>query len=264
MKEVAMTTVMVGALVVLGSVLLALAGLVLVHRLVPAQYREPSNFVAGLIYMPIGGLYGILICFAAFLVWSQFNAADATTEREASELAAIYWHAEKLPESERQQVQGFARSYAQIVIEEEWPLMEQGKDSSNAWDMVDNLRRSIDGFEPNTSLEQNLHAQEVAQIDEMLKDRRLRLLQSRQGMPPILWVILLTGIIVLVGFTYLFGMKNFRAHMLMVAILTAVLVGTTFSIREIEYPFSHDTQVKPSAFELVLNRFQADANRNYR
>ena len=74
-----MTTVIVGALVVFGSVLLALAGLVLVHRLVPAQHREPSNVVAGLIYMPIGGLYGILICFAAFLVWQQFNVADATT-----------------------------------------------------------------------------------------------------------------------------------------------------------------------------------------
>src|SRR5947209_15585969 len=179
-----MTTVIVGVLVVFGSVLLALAGLVLVHLLVPTPHREPSNFVAGLIYMPIGGLYGILMCFAAFLVWQQFNTGHTTTERQASALAAIYW-----------------------------PLMGEGQESSHAWDIVDELRRSIDGFEPSTPTEQTLHTQEVTLIDDMMNDRRLRLLQSREGMPPSRWVILVSGIVVLVGFSYFYGMKNFRVRM---------------------------------------------------
>ena len=85
-------------------------------------------------------------------------------------------------------------------------------------------------------------------------------MSGRIPVPPILWIILISGTPVLIGFSYLFGMKNFRAHMLMVATLTAVLVSFLFSIKEIDYPFTGDVQAPPSAFELVLNRFQADAN----
>ena len=81
--------------------LLALAGLFVARRLVPAAHLESSNVVAGAIYMPLSGLFGILIAFTAFLVWQQYNTAHVTAEREASQLAAIYWHAEGFPESER-------------------------------------------------------------------------------------------------------------------------------------------------------------------
>src|ERR671921_2855517 len=115
-----------GVLVVFVSVLLALTGLVLVNRLVPEARRRSSNVGGGLIFRPISGVFGILIGFTAFLVWQQYSTADVTAQREASELAAIYWHAEELPISKRQQVQELVRSYAHVVIEEEWPLMGQG------------------------------------------------------------------------------------------------------------------------------------------
>ena len=255
-----MTTLIVGVLVVFVSVLLALAGLFVVRRLVPTTHLESSNVVAGSIYMPLSGLFGILIAFTAFLVWQQYNRAYETTQREASELATIYWHAEEFPESERQQMQELARSYAQVVIEEEWSLMGEGQESSQAWAIVDELRRSIDWFEPSTSTEQTLHAQQVDLADDVLHDRRLRLLQSREGVPPILWIVLISGTPVIVGFSYLFGVKNFRAHMVMVAMLTAVIVGVLFSVKAIEYPFTGDVRVPPNAFELILNRFEADRN----
>jgi hypothetical protein len=243
-------------------VLLALTGLFVVHRLVSAQQLEPANVVAGSIYMPLSGLFGILIAFTAFLVWQQYNSASETAEREASLLAAIYWHAEGFPESERHHVQDLARSYAQVVKEEEWSLMGEGKESFKAWAIVDELRRSIDGYEPSTSTEQTLHAQQVTLVDDVLNERKFRLLKSREGIPPILWVVLLSGTPVILGFSYLFGVKNLRVHMVMVAMLTVVIVGVLFSIKAIEYPFTGDVRVPPSAFELILNRFEADSNKS--
>jgi hypothetical protein len=210
--------------------------------------------------MPLSGLFGILIAFTAFLVWQEFIRASETAQSEASDLAAIYWHAEEYPESERQQVQELARSYAQVVIEEEWSLMGQGQESSQAWAVVDELRRSVDGFEPNSSMEETLHAREVTLVDDLMHNRRDRLLDSREGVPPVLWVMLLSGTPVIVGFSYLFGMKDFRVHLVMVAMLTALIVGVLCSIMAIEYPYTGDVRVPPSAFELVLHRFQADAS----
>ena len=252
-------TIVVGVLVVIVSVLLALTVLVLVDRLVPETRRSSSNVGGGLIFRPISGVFGILIGFTAFLVWQQYTTAHVTTQREASELAAIYWHAEELPTSERLQVQQYARSYARIVIEEEWPLMGQGQESSKAWDTIDKLRRTIDGFEPSTSSEETLHDRQVTLVDEVLNDRRLRLLQSREGLPPILWIVLLSGTVLLVGYTYFFGLEDFRAHLMMVGMLTALIVGVLFTIKSLEYPFSGDMRVEPSALELVLNRFNGDS-----
>jgi hypothetical protein len=239
-------------------VLLALAGLSVVHRLVPEKTLESSNVVAGSLYMPLSGLFGILIAFAAFLVWQQHDTAHVTSEREASHLAAIYWHAEGFPDSERQQVQELVRSYALVVVEEEWSLMGEGQESSQAWAIVDELRRRIDWYEPSTNTEQTLHARQVTLVDDMMQDRRLRLLQSREGVPPVLWEVLLLGTPVIVSFSYLFGVKNFRVHMVMVAMLTALIVGILLSIKAIEYPFSGEIRVPPDAFELILNRFEAD------
>ena len=253
-----MTLAIVGVLVVSVSVLLALTGLLLVNRLVPETRRSSSNVGGGLIFRPISGVFGILIGFTAFLVWQQYYTAHVTAQREASELAAIYWHAEELPTSERLQVQQYARSYARLVIEEEWPLMGEGQESSKAWDTVDKLRRSIDGFEPSTSTQETLHTRQVTLVDDLLNDRRLRLLQSREGLPPIMWTVLLSGTLVLVGYTYFFGLQDFRAHLLMVGMLTALIATVLFTIKSLEYPFSGDMRVEPSAFELVLNRFYSD------
>ena len=254
-----MTLAIVGVLVVSVSVLLALTGLVLVTRLVPETRRSSSNVGGGLIFRPISGVFSILIGFTAFLVWQQYTAAHVTAQREASELAAIYWHAEELPASHRLQVQQYARTYALVVIQEEWPLMGQGQESSKAWDTVDKLRSTVDGFEPSNSSEEALHTRQVTLVDDVLNDRRLRLLQSREGLPPVLWAVLLGGTLLLVGYTYFFGLQDFRAHLLMVAMLTALIVAVLFTIKSLEYPFSGEMRVEPSAFELVLNRFNSDS-----
>ena len=137
--------------------------------------------------------------------------------------------------------------------------MEQGQESSQAWAIVDELRRSVDRFEPSTSTEETLHDREVTLVDDMMNDRRLRLLQSREGIPTILWITLLSGSVPLIGFTYLLGLKNLRAHLLPLAMVTSLIVIGLFTIKSLEYPFSGGAQVKPSAFELVLNRFEADS-----
>ena len=97
-----MTLAIVGVLVVSVSVLLALTGLLLVNRLVPETRRSSSNVGGGLIFRPLSGVFSILIGFTALLVWQQYYTAHVTAQREASELAAIYWHAEQLPNSQRQ------------------------------------------------------------------------------------------------------------------------------------------------------------------
>ncbi len=85
--------------------------------------------------------------------------------------------------------------------------------------------------------------------------RRDRLVEAREGIPTILWVVLGVGAIVTVGFTYLFGLDDTTTHTLMVALLALVIGLVLFTIGSLEYPFSGDVRLGPDAFQLVLERF---------
>jgi hypothetical protein len=100
-------------------VLVAVAGLILVQRLVPSALREDHNDVAGFIYAVLGVTYAVLMAFVVIVVWEDYERARDTVETEANELAGVYFLADRVPEPDRERVQDLARSYARTVVEEE-------------------------------------------------------------------------------------------------------------------------------------------------
>ena len=120
-------TVVYGVVVIGLICLLALAGLELVQRLVPADSRQQHNDVAGFIYAALGVIYAVLLALVVIAVWEEYRAASETVEQEANALAEIFWLAHRLPEPEGSHLQELARSYALEVVDKEWPLMAQGK-----------------------------------------------------------------------------------------------------------------------------------------
>jgi hypothetical protein len=89
--------------------------------------------------------------------------------------------------------------------------------------LPDGIRESIQRLNPSTDAEQVLYDQGLEQVHQLADDRRERLLESEAGLPSILWFVLLVGGIVVVGFTYLFGLENDTSHILMVAALGLVI-----------------------------------------
>jgi hypothetical protein len=246
-----------GILVVAVSILIAVAGLTLVQRLVPTQLRQEHNDVAGFIYAVLGVVYAVLLAFVVIAVWEDFDAARDTAEEEASELADVFRLGHQLPDPEGRRIQELARSYAQVVVDEEWALMGQGRTSPRAWDLLDEMTLSLENVEVRTMAQQVLYEEGLDRIDELADARNARLVEAGEGIPNILWGVLLAGGIVVVGFTYLFGLQNTVAHNLMVVLLALVISSVLFTIGVLEYPFSGNIRVGPEGFELVLERFES-------
>jgi hypothetical protein len=76
----------------------------------------------------------------------------------------------------------------------------------------------------------------------------------QDSVPPILWIALIAGAVLTVGFTFLFGMSNTVAHGLMVMSLAALVVVSLILIKEMNYPFTGVTRVEPTAFQVFLSR----------
>ncbi|HEV3476183.1 MAG TPA: hypothetical protein VG127_01750, partial [Rubrobacteraceae bacterium] len=99
-------------------------------------------------------------------------------------------------------------------------------------------------------------------IHNLVDERRLRLFEAGGGIPRVLWFVLVVGGMIVVGFTYLFGLENTRSHRLMIASLAAIISLVLFTIYALDYPFRGITRIEPVPFELVLDRFEQAGERS--
>jgi hypothetical protein len=250
----------------------ALAGLEVVQRLVPATSRQRHNDVAGFIYAALGVIYAVLIALVVIAVWEEYEAASVTVEQEANAAAEIFWLADRLPEPRGTHIQDLVRSYAEEVVHREWPLMEQGeaplmtqqRGTPAGWTLIDDIRATIQEVQPQTPADEQLYAEGLDQVQRLADARRMRLVAAEEGVPAVLWSVLIFGGVATVNFTYLFGLQNTWAHRLMVLTLAAVIGLVLFTIGAMEHPFSGGARIGTEAFDLILERFETSKLSNLR
>jgi hypothetical protein len=254
-------TALLGLLLISLAMLLAVAGAIVAHNRIPIELRESHTVPLGLIFGGLNVMFGVLVGFSAFLVLNKYQAAEQAVQNEAANVEEVYRHAEALAEPKRDEIRGLAASYARVVVEEEWPLMRQGKTSPRAHDLADDLRRSILTYEPTTSTQQSLYAQLLGDVDELHESRTARVLYVSQRIPTLLWIALGGLSIIMIAFSYLVGMENRRLHLLAVAALAGGIVLVLFMIGELDRPFGAEPRVEPEPFELVLREIEGNSGR---
>ena len=72
------------------------------------------------------------------------------------------------------------------------------------------------------------------------------------------WVVLIVGGVLTVGFTYLFGMESVRPHAVAVAGLTILISLILHAIGVLDYLFNSAVRVEPDAFEHVLREIRGN------
>ena len=149
--------------------------------------------MAGFIYAVLGVVYAVLLGLVVVAVWEQWNAAADWADQEASELAEVFWVADRMPESKGHNIQELVHSYARVVVKEEWPLMRQGKSSQKAWALLAEIRSEVQDFQPSTPAQTVLYEQGLERVHDLADARRERLLLADHGLPAILWVVLIIG-----------------------------------------------------------------------
>jgi hypothetical protein len=242
-----------GIFLVGGMVLLAIAGTMLTRRWVGAETLRNNNEVAGFIYAVIGVTYAVLIGLTAIIVWEQYDKARAVVEQEANELADLYRDAQPFPEAVRKEIEARIGAYARVVVEKEWPAMERRASSPEAWEAYDQLWRVHYQFRPENEHQMAWYRESLKNLNELGDHRRLRLLSSRtQGVPPVMWVVLIGAGIVTIGYSFLFGTRSAIAHILMTGGVAIVIALVLLGVLAMDHPFSGITRVQPEAFEQTL------------
>lgn len=244
--------------VVIVVVMLAVAGLVaMVQKLMPHHTRVEHNEVAGSAFQVLGGLYAVLLAFIVVNEWSSLQAASNNTFTEANDLGALYWNARALPPDAGRDLERTTKQYAQVVIDDEWPLLADRGYSVEATNLVYKMRDEINALPIDTPREQSVFDHSLSGVNDLAAARRERLSESGNNVPLILWIALGLGAVVTVGFTFLFGLSKFWSHLLIAGPLTVLVVLGMVLIYLLNQPFAGAIAVHPDAFEIFLRGLPA-------
>jgi hypothetical protein len=245
-------------LIVAVSVLAAITLVALLRRHLPYETLMHSHPFTAATYTIVGAVYGVYLAFTIVVVWQQFNQAEENATSEAVHLSEVWRDIEVLPDQPRRAVEMRLRDYAQSVVEREWPAMAEGTGADpvtaeryeNVWRELYVARATASG--PGDAAFFNQAVQEMNTIGVQ---RRMRLLSSGSALPSIMWILLVGGGLVTIGFAYLIGAPHAWLQMSVTGALTALVVFSLLLVAGLQHPFSGDIRVQPVAYEGVLKSF---------
>jgi hypothetical protein len=241
-----------GTIFVVGSMLVSVVGLLIVRRFVNLDYLKKHLDIASYFFLMIGTLYAVLIAFAIFVVWTQFQDAGTNLEREVNAVGNLSRMSAGLPEPEHSMVRGALLEYVHAVLEDEFPAMAEGRDSPRTWAAVQKLMDAYSSGTISNTKEQVYTAESLKHLNDLSNYRRIRLFTSRGTVPTLLWYLLFGGGIVLIAFTYFFGHESIAWQAAMTAALAGTLSFSLYLIVAYNGPFDGTTRVSSAPYELEL------------
>lgn len=244
---------LVGAVVVLGVAVVAAVLTIPVHRLSRGE-RNANDTVAG-VFTIVAGLQAVLL---AFVLISLFDTVDSVADgaaTEANALVAVYWASESLPAPARDELQRLSRSYAETVVDQEWPSMRDGAAvGGSGWDLIERMRTAVDGAATEDEWQEARRSEAARQLWVLYEARQARLAASGDGISTVVWLALIAGSILSIGLPYLFDVSKVGTHMVIVGALAATIALLMFSIYQLQNPFSGGAMVEPDAFVSATDR----------
>ncbi|HEY0377559.1 MAG TPA: hypothetical protein VGC87_11605 [Pyrinomonadaceae bacterium] len=249
-----MQTWLLGVVIVGASVLLAHVGLRLVRRRIPLPVHETQHEVGGFIIGVMGAIYAVLLAFVVVAVWDEFSDAKLVVEREANHLNDLSRMAQGFSPATRQVVLDGLRNYARSAVDDEWETMSRGEASPRTQAAMDDLWRIYTSVEPQAGRESLLFAESLDRMNELSNSRRERLFISKDDIPGLIRILLWGGGLIVLAFTYFFGVKSLRSQALMTAALAGEIAFILFLIVALDNPFHGSVRVPPEPVQQVLER----------
>lgn len=249
-------TLLLAVLCVIVAVGLSIAGLLLVRRSVALSTLERHNDVAGFIIAVIGVLYAVLLAFVVVISWQSFDNASQTASGEGELVVGLYRDASAFG-PHTGDIREALESYAKSVVAREWPAMNKHQHEDLRTDgSLDDVWRAYRAFTPENPTQEAFYTDSIRRLNDLQNQREDRLAAASTQLPGPLWGVLLAGAVITVGFTYFFGVRNLRAHTLMVAALAAIIGLTLFLILSLDLPFSGDFSVRPTSMQRAVAALQ--------
>lgn len=240
------------------TVSFSIGGFLIIHRFIPVKVRQIHNDVAGFVFATLGVTYGVMLAFVVIVVWEQFNDAKINVTNESIAAVVLYKNIVAYPDKAASDAmqEGFLRYVRQAVDEKNQEITERS--SEGLADAVNQLLSLIDHIVPDSEHEQVLYAQILNNLNELVKYRSLRHQAAYERLPSAIWIAVLVGAIITIGFTFLFGTENIWAHITMMSLLATLIAVVLYVVIEMDYPTMGAVNIGlPHSYAIILEVAEA-------
>lgn len=197
-------------------------------------------------------LFGLIAALLTVAVWQNYTDLDTRVSQEASSLGAMYRLALELPQPTRDELTGNIKKLTYDTMSIEWEEQRHGI-KANRPDLLNAIRTTILQFKPTSSGESNLQSAVEAEFAKMYELRRHRRHDVDAGVPGALYAVVLIGGLATVALTWLLPVSRVRMHIVMNAIVSAMIGMIVFTIILVDHPFRGAISIGPEAFEDAFN-----------
>ena len=228
-----------------------------VNRLWPWDKRSNYNDLIGSQLSILGTTYAVMLGFMLFAVWSAYREADLNVGLEANALVDIYHLAEGFPEPQHTQLQDSARSYADAVLNRDWPQMAASEEPKQSGEIDAEMWKIATSVQPKSQAEQTSQDHVLSELSALAEHRLTRALQNTARLPKVLWCVLLVGGALTIVSACMFGSQNRKLQALQVFSLALLVSLSLVAIADIHRPFHGVIRVRDSAFQRARQSMQA-------
>ncbi len=240
-------------LVIGGFVALSLIFARLAARFTPSELLQEHNELTGFIFAVVGVIYAVILGFVAVGVWERFVVAEDRTYDEASSLVVVYREAGEFAGGA--QIRRETRDYVENIVRLGWPVLEYGRGKIPTTEGAERLARDVEHIIPHDAHQEALYPTMIGALDEAMLDRDARVAEDANGLNTIMWLVVYTGGVITIAFTYLFGFRRTAMQTAMVGTLAFLIGLVIFLMLSLDYPFRGTIRVGPEAFEHASQLF---------
>ncbi|OBK79541.1 DUF4239 domain-containing protein [Mycobacterium sp. 1274761.0] len=243
---------LLGLMTVAFFVVVSVGGLILFRKAVSHERLENANAVSGQVFQLAGVLYAVLVAFVVVVVWEQFGEAENATDAEASSIVDLLRDSTALPDVYQPEVQRTLVAYTEDLINDELPRMRRGEPIEEESEHMTQVWAAFLKVQPETRNEISFFDHDIEQLNNLSANRKLRVSAGDSAIPGELWVLLIGGGAVVMGFTFMFGTRDLLIHAVGVALTAALMGFVMYLIFALEHPFVGALSVKPDPYVRVL------------
>jgi hypothetical protein len=238
-------------------------GLVLLfRRKFGVGHLQLNNEVAGFKFAVIGVVYAVLLGFVVIAVWENFRNTEVAVRNEAKAVTDLNQLSFALPEESGSAIRKTLIDYADQVRRSEWPAMAQGKPSHTASHALAHLTQSIIDLKVDDFRGLALYQQALRLLASIEDNRAERLDSAIGSVPIVLWLVLIAGGLITLGYPAFFGTTNLLAQTLMTATLAGLVALALLPALVLDFPFTGEVRISVAPFKEAMQQLAPHAKGN--
>jgi hypothetical protein len=231
-----------------GGVFFSVLGLVVVRKTFHRQDFKKHHEIAGYLISVVGTLYSILLGLIVVNVQSKFDESRTMAQAEASSCSDIANVGRGLKFEDGSRICSYLRWYYTVVQSEDWERISDGLEQEGSMPAYQGLWRAVASVNPLSNRESACYSSMLDSMKRLSDARRYRMSAKKRGLSVIVWLVLCSGAVMIIMFTYFFRVDSARTQTLLTVFVALFVSLNLLLVRLFENPYRNELLIKKGAF----------------